>query len=150
VSCRLRYLVQGQLLRNNVVHNALIGAHWTTSLLFALVQRLVGCYDDAKDNFDGMKLFTLITLRSPEKAWVTVDAAAKVIETYNRFASRVEELGLQGDVDAKPILDVSPRRYCDVLWDKNPDITPTYRDTRSYGSSTRLNQASGRARCLVR
>jgi len=29
-----------------------------------------------------------------------------VIETYNRFAERVDELGLQGDVDAKPILDV--------------------------------------------
>jgi hypothetical protein len=148
VSCRLRYLVQGLLLRNNVVHNALIGAHWTTSLLFALIQRLVGCYDDAKDNFDGMELFMLITLRSPEKAWVTVDAAAKVIENYNRFASRVEELGLQEDVDAKPILDVSPRRYYDVLI--NPDITPTHRGTRLYESSTRLNQASGRARCLLR
>jgi tRNA nucleotidyltransferase (CCA-adding enzyme) len=29
-----------------------------------------------------------------------------VIEKYNRFAKRVDELGLQGDVDAKPILDV--------------------------------------------
>jgi hypothetical protein len=31
-----------------------------------------------------------------------------VIEKYNRFASCVEELGLLEDVDAKPILDVSP------------------------------------------
>lgn len=29
-----------------------------------------------------------------------------MIEKYNRFAERVDELGLQGDVDAKPILDV--------------------------------------------
>jgi hypothetical protein len=37
---------------------------------------------------------------------IAVDDAAKVIEKYNRFAERVDELGLQGDVDAKPILDV--------------------------------------------
>jgi hypothetical protein len=37
-----------------------------------------------------------------------VDDAARVIKKYNRFAERVDELGLQGDVDAKPILDVSP------------------------------------------
>ncbi len=29
-----------------------------------------------------------------------------MIKTYNRFAERVYELGLQGEVDAKPILDV--------------------------------------------
>lgn len=39
---------------------------------------------------------------------VTVDSAGRVIERYNRFAQRIDELGLQGDIDAKPILDVSP------------------------------------------
>jgi hypothetical protein len=29
-----------------------------------------------------------------------------MIQRYNRFAERIDELGLQGDVDAKPILDV--------------------------------------------
>ncbi|KAI0286664.1 hypothetical protein BGY98DRAFT_1086711 [Russula aff. rugulosa BPL654] len=63
-----------------------IGAHWTTSLLFSLIQELVDYYDPSKDHLN-------------------VDDAAKVIEKYNRFAKRVDELGLQGDVDAKPILD---------------------------------------------
>ncbi|KAI0271652.1 hypothetical protein BC834DRAFT_967099 [Gloeopeniophorella convolvens] len=76
----------GLLLRNTSVHNAIVGAHWTTSLLFSLVQELVGCYDASKDDFD-------------------TDAAAKIVGTYNRLASRVEELKLQEDVDAKPILD---------------------------------------------
>ena len=47
-------LVQGLLLRNNLVHNALIGAHWTTSLAFALIQELVGFYDASEDNLNGM------------------------------------------------------------------------------------------------
>jgi len=76
----------GLLLRHTAVHNANVDAHWTTSLAFSLIQELVDCYDLSKDNFN-------------------VDDAARVIETYNRFAERIDELGLQGDVDAKPILD---------------------------------------------
>jgi hypothetical protein len=48
-----------------------------------------------------MELSALIILQYLEKAWVTVDAASKVIKTYNYFASCVEELGLQEGVDAK-------------------------------------------------
>ena len=48
-----------------------------------------------------MELSALINLRYPEKAWSTVDAASKVIKNYNY------ELGVQEDVDPKPILDVS-------------------------------------------
>ncbi|KAI0005366.1 hypothetical protein BJV74DRAFT_762033 [Russula compacta] len=76
----------GLLLRHNSVHNANLDAHWTTSLLFSLIQELVDCYNVSQDNFD-------------------VDDAARVIKKYNRFAERIDELGLQGDVDAKPILD---------------------------------------------
>ena len=47
--------------------------------------------------------------RYTDKAWLfTVGDAGKVIERYNRFAERIDELGLQRDVDAKPILDVCP------------------------------------------
>lgn len=47
--------------------------------------------------------------RYADKAWLlTVDDAGKVIESYNRFAERIDELGLEGDVDSKPMLDVSP------------------------------------------
>jgi len=51
----------------------------------------------------------LIVNRYNDKAWLlTVDDAGKVLERYNRFAERIVELGIQQDVDAKPILDVSP------------------------------------------
>jgi len=76
----------GLLLRQSSVHNALVGAHWTTSLLFSLIQELVDCYDPSEDNFN-------------------TETAAEVIGRYNDFANRIEELGLQEDVDAKPILD---------------------------------------------
>ncbi|KAH9994428.1 hypothetical protein BJV77DRAFT_1143975 [Russula vinacea] len=76
----------GLLLRKNTAHNAHVGAHWTTSLLFSLIQELVDCYDPSEDHFH-------------------VNDATRVIKMYNRFAERVDELGLQGDVDAKPILD---------------------------------------------
>ncbi|KAH9075700.1 hypothetical protein EDB83DRAFT_2351855 [Lactarius deliciosus] len=68
----------GLLLRQSSVHNALVGAHWTTSLLFSLIQDL--------DNFNS-------------------ESAAEVIGKYNDFASRIEELGLQEEVDTRPILD---------------------------------------------
>ncbi|KAI9460145.1 hypothetical protein BJY52DRAFT_1186030 [Lactarius psammicola] len=76
----------GLLLRQNSVHNALVGAQWTTSLLFSLIQELVDCYDPAEDNFN-------------------TETAAEVIGKYNDFANRIEDLGLQEDVDAKPVLD---------------------------------------------
>jgi len=76
----------GLFLRHNSVHNAHIDAHWTTSLLFSLIQQLVECYDTSKDKFN-------------------VDEAGVVVQRYNRFAERIDELELQGDVDAKPVLD---------------------------------------------
>jgi tRNA nucleotidyltransferase (CCA-adding enzyme) len=47
-------MVQGLLLRHTSVHNAHIDAHWTTSLLFSLIQELVDCYDTSKDRFNSM------------------------------------------------------------------------------------------------
>jgi hypothetical protein len=89
------------------VHNAHVGAHWTTSLLFSLIQELVDYYDPSKDHFNGAVHSILTYHRCTDKGnRVAADDAAKVIEKYNRFAERVDELGLQGDVDAKPILDV--------------------------------------------
>lgn len=76
----------GLLLRHNSVHNAQVGAHWTTSLLFSLIQELVDCYDPSEDNLNA-------------------ETAAEVIGKYNHFANRIEELGLQDDVDAKPVLN---------------------------------------------
>jgi len=76
----------GLLLRHISVHNVNIDARWTTSLLFSLIQELVERYDPLEDNLN-------------------VADAATVIAKYNRFAERVDELGLQGDVNAKPMLD---------------------------------------------
>ncbi|TFY66207.1 hypothetical protein EVG20_g4884 [Dentipellis fragilis] len=76
----------GLLLRNPAVHNPLMDSHWTVSLLFSLVQELTLLYDAGNDNFD-------------------VGKAAGCIDVHNAFVNRVVELGLDKDVDSKPILD---------------------------------------------
>ncbi|GLB36528.1 putative tRNA nucleotidyltransferase poly(A) polymerase family protein [Lyophyllum shimeji] len=76
----------GLLLREKAVHNANTGSDWATSLLFSLVQELVPLYDFANDTID-------------------VEAATKIIETYNAFIAKVDELDLPRTVDAKPLLD---------------------------------------------
>jgi len=84
---------------------------------------------------------------------IAVDDAAKVIEKYNRFAERVDELGLQDDVDAKPILDVRFRATMShVLFAKSQYCAfgSIRRAARSYESLARRNPASGLAKCLLR
>ncbi|KAF9470718.1 hypothetical protein BDN70DRAFT_888834 [Pholiota conissans] len=76
----------GLLLRDKYVHNAATGSHWTTSLLFSMVTELVPFYNVQNDQFN-------------------VDAAAKVISSYTSFAKTITELGLDKDVDAKPLLN---------------------------------------------
>jgi tRNA nucleotidyltransferase (CCA-adding enzyme) len=44
----------GLLLRDKSVHNALTGSHWSSSLLFALVQDLVRIWNAETDEMDGM------------------------------------------------------------------------------------------------
>ncbi|KAG7090796.1 hypothetical protein E1B28_009880 [Marasmius oreades] len=76
----------GLLLREKVVHNVHTGSHWTSSLLFSLVQDLVHLCEDVTRG-------------------VRADQAVKVIEVYNTFVEQVEALGLHDMVDAKPLLD---------------------------------------------
>lgn len=52
---------QGLLLRQSSVHNPLISAHWTTSLLFSLIQELVDCYDPSEDTFNCMDPVKVVT-----------------------------------------------------------------------------------------
>ena len=59
---------------------------------------------------------------------LTVADAATVIAKYNRFAERVDELGLPGDVDAKPILDVSPVTLVSIVLLANMLISVGARD----------------------
>ncbi|KDQ54903.1 hypothetical protein JAAARDRAFT_38018 [Jaapia argillacea MUCL 33604] len=76
----------GLLLRDKYLHNPHTGSHWTTSLLFSLVQDLVSLWDHKSDEFDLAK-------------------ATAVVERYNSFMTRIEELDLPPAVDAKSILD---------------------------------------------
>ncbi|KAF8912926.1 hypothetical protein CPB84DRAFT_1759891 [Gymnopilus junonius] len=76
----------GLLLRDKLVHNMNTGNHWTTSLLFALVTDLEPFYDILKDSLD-------------------IDAASKVISSYNLLVDTIIHLGLQDDVESKPLLN---------------------------------------------
>ncbi|KII94426.1 hypothetical protein PLICRDRAFT_172076 [Plicaturopsis crispa FD-325 SS-3] len=76
----------GLLLREKVVHNPNTGSLWSTSVLFSLLQELAPLYDPAQDHLD-------------------VENAAKIVETYNAFLTRVVDLDLPSTVDAKPIVD---------------------------------------------
>ncbi|KAF9243781.1 hypothetical protein BU15DRAFT_86220 [Melanogaster broomeanus] len=69
----------GLLLRHTKVHKPASGSHWASSLLFSLVCELV-------------------PLGHGEEA-------DKCIQRYNAFVSRVEELGVDKLVDAKPLLN---------------------------------------------
>ncbi|KAG1749677.1 uncharacterized protein EDB91DRAFT_1327149 [Suillus paluster] len=70
----------GLLLRQETVHNINTGSHWASSLVFSLVCELVSASDR--------------------------EVTAECIQCYNALTRRVEELGLDKAVDAKPILDV--------------------------------------------
>ncbi|KAI0028275.1 hypothetical protein K488DRAFT_58997 [Vararia minispora EC-137] len=94
-------VVIGLLLRDPAVHNPLVESHWTSSLLFSLVQELVQFYDGEKDSFD-------------------VQAAAACIENYNGFVRRIQELDLVSAADAKPLLD--GREILQVLGATKPGV----------------------------
>ena len=103
----------GLLLRNKSVHNPICGSHWAISLLFSLVQELVRLYDATSDTLNGKILRTCSYVGGPPSLFPSVvEEAARCIQVYNTFVSRVEELNLQACVDSKPVLDV--RSYS--LW----------------------------------
>lgn len=68
----------GLLLRDKNVHNVHSGSHWSSSLLFALVTQLVSLSDDA---------------------------ATQLVNGFNHFIQRVQELGLDKAVDALPLVN---------------------------------------------
>lgn len=80
--------IKGLLLREKDIHNPLTGTHWTSSLLFSLVQELLPAYTFAEDALD-------------------VDEAAKTIKIFNAFVLRIEELALTDAPELKPLLKVS-------------------------------------------
>jgi tRNA nucleotidyltransferase (CCA-adding enzyme) len=94
----------GLLLRDKTVHNPIVSSHWTTTLLFSLLQELVPLYDAVNDEFNctykgSIRRYILVYIS-------TAASAVKLIERYNAFVHRVEELKLPAAIDAKPILGV--------------------------------------------
>lgn len=86
------------------MHNPNTGSHWTTSILFSLIQELIPLYDVATDKLDGT--ITTKSIRATYLYSITEDQAANVIHTYNTFVKKIEELNLQTVGDARPIVDV--------------------------------------------
>ncbi|KAI5123757.1 hypothetical protein M0805_000348 [Coniferiporia weirii] len=76
----------GLLLRTKSVHNVNTGSHWSSSLLFSLVQELATLWDADIDEYDA-------------------ERAAIVMDRYNLFLQRVEELKLPDSIDDKPLLN---------------------------------------------
>lgn len=99
----------GLLLREKTVHNPHINSHWTSSVLFSLVQDLEGVWTDSAKSLDSKSsgrwravLFVDIFLE---------DKAREIIEEYNQFVKRVEYLNLESAVDTKALLDVGFLMY---------------------------------------
>ena len=103
----------GLVLRDKNIHNELTGTHWTTSLLFSLVQDLVETIhpDDGKylaENVDCKSDFYLISKLYAHRSWLysLAEKAGAVVDTYNTFFSKVVELDLPSSFRKKSILDV--------------------------------------------
>ncbi|KIY45512.1 hypothetical protein FISHEDRAFT_76687 [Fistulina hepatica ATCC 64428] len=76
----------GMFLRERAIHSPLNGTHWSLSLLFSLVTELSQKFQ-------------------VDSGFADVDEAISIVNTYNKFAARIEELGLTTAADARPILD---------------------------------------------
>ncbi|KAK7029656.1 CCA tRNA nucleotidyltransferase, mitochondrial [Paramarasmius palmivorus] len=76
----------GTLLREKAVHNVHTGSHWTSSLLFSLTQELVPLCDTIEQG-------------------LLAGESKRIIDMYNTFVQRIEELDLDKAVDAKHLLD---------------------------------------------
>lgn len=81
------------------MHKPTSGSHWSSSLFFSLVCELVplGYGATAPRIHHRSENLTLHCIG---------EEADACIRRYNAFASRIEELGLDKSVDAKPLLNV--------------------------------------------
>ncbi|KAL5534484.1 hypothetical protein ACEPAG_946 [Sanghuangporus baumii] len=76
----------GSLLRTKSVHNANTGSHWTSSILFTIIRELATLWDANRDAFD-------------------VKRAAPIVDRFDKFLQRVQELKLPDSIDDKPLLN---------------------------------------------
>ncbi|KAG8836724.1 CCA tRNA nucleotidyltransferase, mitochondrial [Serendipita sp. 411] len=74
----------GILLRNTSIHYPVVGAEWSSSLFFALVQEVVDCWSD--EGLDEAK-------------------ASEYIQRYNSLAETIQRYNLAESIKAPPIID---------------------------------------------
>ncbi|KAF8588429.1 hypothetical protein K439DRAFT_1335219 [Ramaria rubella] len=91
--------IVGLLLRDKSVHNPNTGTHWTSSVLFSLVQELVPLWDAEKDTLD-------------------LDSANEILAMYTAFVCKVEELNLPQSLEDSPLLN--GREVSSLLGAKKP------------------------------
>ncbi|KAK7064653.1 tRNA nucleotidyltransferase [Favolaschia claudopus] len=89
----------GLFLREKALHHPSSDTRWQLSALFSLVRELSPHYDLATNQLD-----------SPQ--------ATRIIELYNAFAARVEELGLANVGEEKPLLNGN--QVCQILGAARP------------------------------
>ncbi|KAJ6626870.1 hypothetical protein B0H10DRAFT_1780327 [Mycena sp. CBHHK59/15] len=76
----------GLLLREKAIHNPSTGSRWQLSLLFSLIQELFPYYDPAMDKLD-------------------VAEVTRIVDLYNTFVQRIEDLELTNVGEEKPLLN---------------------------------------------
>ncbi|KAF8746220.1 hypothetical protein AX14_000021 [Amanita brunnescens Koide BX004] len=81
-----RRVALGTLLRHKTIHNPNTGSHWTSTVLFSLVQDLIPCYMMEEDKFDDTE-------------------ASKVVKKYNVFLEEIEQLDLCDVTELRPIIN---------------------------------------------
>ncbi|KAF9056441.1 hypothetical protein BJ165DRAFT_1433437 [Panaeolus papilionaceus] len=76
----------GLFLRQKCMHNPNTGSLWSTSIFYSLIMDMVHTYDYTNDTFND-------------------ESASSIISSYNSFIARILELGLDKDVDMRPLLN---------------------------------------------
>src|ERR1700733_15898738 len=105
----------GLALKDKSVHNSNTGSHWSSSLLFSLVQDLMSAWNEASEQIEGLTSpfaggpTSLRTFSS-----FAENSAKELVEIYNVFVSKVEQLNIPSALDAKPLLDVRRLFYYEL------------------------------------
>jgi tRNA nucleotidyltransferase (CCA-adding enzyme) len=99
----------GNLLRDPSINDATTDTHWSTSLLFSCILDILPLYKQT-GNLQGNALFNWSVLSSTAESPLPVISldlgVLEVIDRYNAFVNRIEELGLPAAIQEKPRLDV--------------------------------------------
>lgn len=90
-------------LRNKLVHNPSVNT-WHLSLLFSLAQDITAsCWNPESGYLDGECCPVLLIYTTDIDAETT---ASDLVVQYNKLITKIEELGLDAMLSAKPLLNV--------------------------------------------